>query len=697
MEQERILIVEDEKIIALDLKRRLENFGYLVVGLASRADEAVELAGNERPDLVLMDIKLGDDMFAGIDAAARMRSLYRIPVVFLTAYGTEEHLQRAKVAEPVGFVLKPFKERELYSTIDIGLYKSRVDRELLRQERLFSSILHSVGDGIISTDAEGLIQFMNPTAETLTGWKEDDAASRPLDDIFTLLSDPAEEPVKLPAPGTVGSTRARVFDSVYLQNRHGARIHIEGSVAETHGDRGQFEGQTLAFRDVTDLKRLNETLTYQASHDALTGLFNRDELAAKLRHLAEETRQDEREHCFMFIDIDQFKVINDVCGHLAGDELLRQHAEEIQSLFEREHVLARLGGDEFGLIVLDEPFDNGLALAQTIVSRLNRKFIWQSNSYNITVSIGLASISRDNANVTDIMAAADDACALAKEHGGNMVRAYEQADNVFLKRKGEMQWISRLTSALDDDRFVPYFQVITRLGDSGSDKLEILLRLRDRDGSLVQPGEFITAAERYKLMPSIDKWVINAIFSYVSRCNAGGVTLPVICINLSGASLADTTLMDYILAMIDRHEVSASSFCFEVTETSAIQNYARATVFVNRLKQEGATFALDDFGNGFSSFAYLKRLGVDYLKIDGSFVKDIENDAIDRAMVESVNNIGHTMGMRTIAEYVHNQKLRTILTEMGVDYGQGFAISKPQPLPSPDDLKSGKRIEKLGS
>ena len=695
MEQERILIVEDEKIIALDLKRRLEKFGYLVVGMASRANEAVDAAGSEHPDLVLMDIMLAGD-HDGIEAATRIRDLYRIPVVFLTAYADEETLQRAKIAEPVGYVLKPFKERELYSTIDIGLYKSRVDRQLLRQERLFSSILHSVGDGIISTDAEGLVRFMNPTAETLTGWREQDAVGQPVDSVFSLLSDPAEEPVQLPAPGTVGSARARPFDSVYLLSRHGARIHIEGSLAETHGDRGQFEGQTLAFRDVTDLKRLNETLTYQASHDALTGLLNRDELAAKLRLLAEETAESGREHSFMFIDIDQFKVINDVCGHLAGDELLRQQAEEIQSLFEREHILGRLGGDEFGLIVLDEPFEAGLALAESIVTRLNRKFVWQSNSYNITVSIGLATICKHNANVTDIMAAADDACALAKEHGGNMVRAYEHADNVFLKRKGEMQWISRLTSALDDDRFVPYFQLITRLSNSGADKMEILLRLRDRDGSLVQPGEFITAAERYKLMPSIDKWVINAVFKYVRDCSQVGVELPVICINLSGASLADTTLMDFILAMIDKHEVSASSFCFEVTETSAIQNYARATVFVERLKQEGATFALDDFGNGFSSFAYLKKLAVDYLKIDGSFVKDIEADPIDRAMVESVNNIGHTMGMHTIAEYVHNKRLREILTDMGVDYGQGFAISKPEPLPSPEDVGSAERQRKSG-
>jgi len=612
--------------------------------------------------------------------ATEIKDRFHIPVVFLTAYADEETLQRAKIAEPIGYVLKPFKERELYSTIGIGLYKSRADRALLKQERLFSAILHSVGDGIISTDGDGLIQFMNPTAETLTGWREEAAKGRPLGEVFTLLADLTEEPVSLPEPGSIGSERARVFDSVYLLNRYGAKIHIEGSFAETHGDRGQVEGQTLAFRDVTDLKRLNETVSYQASHDALTGLLNRDELAARLRTLAEEARREDRHHIFMFIDIDQFKVINDVCGHAAGDELLRQQTRGIQALLEREYILGRLGGDEFGLIVLDETQESGQVLAETLVTELNRKFVWQSSSYNITVSIGLAAISRENSSVIDIMAAADDACALAKEHGGNMVRAFQQQDNVFLKRKGEMQWIARLTSALDEHRFVPYHQEICPLGDAGQEKIEILLRLRDRDGTLVQPGEFITAAERYKLMPSIDRWVINTAFEYVKEQREAGLVPPIVCVNLSGSSLADTTLMDYILKMMDTHEIGASHFCFEVTETRAIQNFARATVIVDRLKAEGATFALDDFGNGFSSFAYLKRLSVDYLKIDGSFVKDIDHNKIDRAMVESVNNIGHTMGMLTIAEYVHTNELREILTDMGVDYAQGFAIARPKPL-----------------
>jgi EAL domain-containing protein (putative c-di-GMP-specific phosphodiesterase class I) len=291
--------------------------------------------------------------------------------------------------------------------------------------------------------------------------------------------------------------------------------------------------------------------------------------------------------------------------------------------------------------------------------------------------------------VNDILAAGDDACSLVKEHGGNGVEVYKTSDFVFLRRKGEMQWIARLTDAIEEDRFALFHQVITPLGDDEGDdemKYEILLRLKETDGGLISPGEFIAAAERYKLMPSIDKWVVAAACRYVASARQNGISTPVICVNLSGASLADDALLDHMLLMFERYEVSGSHFCMEITETSAIQNFSRAISFMTRLRDAGATFALDDFGNGFSSFSYLKRLPVDYLKIDGSFVKDIQNDPIDLAMVQAVNNIGHTMGMKTIAEYVHNLEIADMLRDVGVDYAQGFAISRPSPLPHAEEL-----------
>ncbi|MFW5718333.1 MAG: EAL domain-containing protein [Spirochaetota bacterium] len=688
MEQDRILIVEDERIIALDLKRRLERFGYEVVGMACEADDAIELASKELPDLVLMDIMLSSAS-DGITAATEIRRRNRIPVVFLTAYADEATIQRAKIAEPVGYVLKPFKERELHTTIDIGLYKSRVERELLRQERLFSSILRSAGDAIVAADSEGIIQFMNPVAETLTGWREDEARGAPVNDVVSLIADNTEERIAIPV-GPEDQTRgARSFESAYLQNKFGARIHIEGSLAEIRGDRGEFEGVTLAFHDITDIKRLNETVSYQASHDALTGLINREEFATRLERLVRTNGSPDREHAFLVVDIDQFKVINDVCGHLAGDELLCQTADSIGESIGQEHTLARLGGDQFGVIVTDIDLDDGTRIAKSLVSVLNRKFVWDEKSYNVTVSIGVAPIAPGSSTVNDVFAAGDDACSLVKEHGGNGAEVYKTSDFVFVRRKGEMQWIARLTDALEEDRFALYHQVIAPLGPSEAgdrQKYEILLRLRDRDGGLVSPGEFITAAERYKLMPSIDRWVVSAACRYVALARQQGIDVPLICVNLSGASVIDDSLLDFMLRTFDEQQVDASSFCFEVTETSAIQNFSRANSLIVGLREAGAVFALDDFGNGFSSFSYLKRLPVDYLKIDGSFVKDIENDEIDLAMVEAVNNIGHAMGMKTIAEYVHNEAVREKLREIGVDFAQGYTVSRPTPLPHAEEL-----------
>jgi diguanylate cyclase (GGDEF)-like protein/PAS domain S-box-containing protein len=687
MANERILIVEDEKIIALDLRRRLERFGYEVVGLAAEADTAVELTGQERPDLVLMDIQLshGSD---GVAAATRIRDEYRIPVVFLTAFADEATIQRAKTAEPVGYVLKPFKEKELHTTIDIGLYKSRVERQLIRQERLFSSILRSAGDAIVSTDHTGVIQYINPAAETLTGWREEEAKGTMVDKVISLIKDSNGEPLSigLATGSPIGGTRT--FESISLLNKFGAKIHVEGSASDITGDRGRFEGLTIAFRDVTDVRKLNETVTYQASHDALTGLINREEFAFQLEGIATEGTRNHSEHVFLFVDIDQFKVINDVCGHQAGDELLRQISESIKSMLSHEYILGRLGGDQFGLVVLHADLDTGHRVAKELVAHLNHKFIWQNASYNVTVSIGAAPIGHGLREVNEILAAGDDACTLAKEHGGNSVRVFQSSDFVFLKRKGEMQWIARLTNALEEDRFVFFHQVIESLTKPGESKFEILLRLRDLDGSLVSPGEFIIAAERYKLMPSIDRWVIDGACQYVRHARDRDQALPVICVNLSGSSLADTTLLDYILFMFDKYEVEGSSFCLEVTETSAIQNFSHASNFISRIKETGATFALDDFGNGFSSFSYLKKLPVDYLKIDGSFVKDIEQDEADFAMVKAVNSIGHTLGMKTIAEYVHTLRIRELLQEIGVDYAQGFAVSEPAPLPYTEELSS---------
>lgn len=682
MQNERILVVEDEKIISLDLQRRLEKFGYQVVGLAATGNDAVDKARSLLPDIILMDIMLGGDI-DGIDAARQVKDELGIPVIFLTAFADEKTLARAKAAEPYGYVLKPFKERELYTTIDIALYKSSIHKKLQSQERWLSGILHSVGDAIIATDGQNNIQFMNPVAETLTGWREQEATDVPLGDVFQLFDNHTELRMQVTGDDPRNENETPLFfENVFLRNKQGAQIHVDGTVAAIRNN-GTFEGLTIAFRDLTDLKKMSDTIVYQASHDSLTGLVNRTEFIARLQELVPELEDGQHAHAILLIDLDQFKVINDVCGHFAGDELLRQVSSDIVGELPERSIASRMGGDEFAAVLLDTDVERAVDVARTLRATVERRFIWQKNTFNITSSIAVVPLAEQNTDVHSVLAAADDACRLAKEKGGNMVRTYETTDYQFLRRRGEMRWISRLTEALEEDRFVLYSQPIAPVQPDRKQKAEILIRLREEDGTFANPGEFIPAAERYNLMPYIDRWVVRNILQYEKRMRASNGHFETYCINLSAASVVDDSFLEFMIDTFEETGAEPRSFCLELTETTAVENLSRAVGFMTRLKKMGVTFALDDFGNGFSSFAYLKNLPVDYLKIDGSYVQDIDRDPIDRAMVEAVNNIGHVMGMQTIAEFVSNAEIRSILEQMGVDYVQGFEIARPGPLCDP--------------
>ena len=673
-----LLIVEDERIIALDLRRRVEKFGYTVCDVVSTAAEAVSAAEKYLPDIVLMDIMLNGER-DGTDAAVDVKERFGIPVVFLTAYADEQTLKRAKRAEPVGYVLKPFKERELYTTIEIALYKSRVDKTLLQQERLFNAILTSIGEALISTDADGKINFLNPVAERLTGWQETEAKERDIHEVVPLYDHNSEERLTFPLE-EIEAESFYQFEELYLLTKLGAHVNVSGRLAAIHQPGGVQEGFLVALRDVTAYRRMSEIIDYQARHDALTGLMNRKAFFDRLHDLAGETASSEKQHSFLYVDLDQFKIVNDVAGHRAGDELLRQVSQDLVKTVGGRGVVARLGGDEFGVVLLETSVDDGVRVARAIQETLNRRFIWQQKAFQVTTTVGLVPVGGSNTDGYSILAAADDANYLAKESGGNTVKVYQTADYHFLKRRGEMQWISRLTHALERDQFVLYGQPIAESNDPATiAKVEILLRLRDQDGSLISPADFIPAAEKYNLMPAIDRWVIRRVLQLLPSGAGHGDVHPV-AINLSGSSVADESLLDFITEEIEESGANPGLITLEVTETAAIENLSRATEFITRLRSQGLSFALDDFGNGFSSFAYLKTLPVDFLKIDGSFVKDMTEDPIDHALVEAVNNIGHTMGLKTIAEYVKDEATLEELVRLGVDYLQGFELYKPAPL-----------------
>jgi diguanylate cyclase (GGDEF)-like protein/PAS domain S-box-containing protein len=681
MNNEKILIVEDEKIIALDLQRRLERSGYRVCDLVADGAEAVEKARFHLPDIILMDIMLAGEM-DGIEAAKIIKDDLKIPVIFLTAYADEKTLNRAKEAEPAGYILKPFKERDLCTTIDIAIYKGEIDKKLKKQERLFSAILHSANDGIIATDVNLNIQFMNPVAVDITGWPEEEAYSRPVSSVLPLVDARTNEdvlPTNLPA-----QSKPLFFSESLIKNRLNELIYVDGSITKINERENETEGYVIALRDITEFKRMSATIDYQASHDSLTGLSNREEFSYKLQELI-RTIRDDVSHGMLSLDVDRFKVINETCGSMAGDELLRQVATMIQGLIQKTDVSARVGGDEFAVILRDCDIEDSLVVAKRLQEAVRaHKFIWQSSFFPITLSIGVVPIDSRSGDIREVLAAADDACYLSKEEGGDRINIFESSENKYQKRRGEMEWISKINSALQQNRLKLYFQPIlpiSALAGTG-EKLEILIRLLAEDGTIVKPMDFIPAAERYNLMPAIDRWVVENTFREYRALLEEHSPLAnmAFSLNLSGPSLLDESLATFIIMTIDNFQLSPEHFCLEVTETAAIQNLSYASRFMKRLKDRGFTFALDDFGSGFSSFNYLRNLPVDFLKIDGAFVQNIDESIVSYTMVESINSMGHVLGLKTIGEYVKNKSILEKLKVIGVDYAQGYEIAEPRPL-----------------
>ena len=432
-----------------------------------------------------------------------------------------------------------------------------------------------------------------------------------------------------------------------------------------------------------------ETIRHMAYHDALTGLTNRHEFERRLRRALYHAQEEGAQHALLYLDLDQFKIINDTCGHIAGDEMLKQVAVVLQQPIRETDTLARLGGDEFGVLLENCPQDRAEAIARALLQEIRDfRFVWQDKTFALGVSIGLVMITGDGKTLTDVLSAADMACYAAKDRGRGRVHVYSDNDADLAQRQGEMQWVARINHALEENRFELFRQCIVPLAsqDDGAVHCEFLVRMREPDGELVLPGAFIPAAERYNLMPALDRWVIDAVFRHVAQhgppvAGANGRTL---CfINLSGASLSDDTFFAYIRDKLDEYRIPRGTVCFEITETAAIANLGTAVEFIQEIREAGCLFALDDFGSGLSSFSYLRTIPADFLKIDGIFVRDMVEDPMDAAIVEAINSIGHVAGLRTIAEFVESAAIRERLRAVGVDFAQGFGISAPEPLAGP--------------
>ncbi|MGY4827682.1 EAL domain-containing protein [Sphaerotilaceae bacterium SBD11-9] len=568
--------------------------------------------------------------------------------------------------------------------------KEQAELRVFHEKELLEVTLRSIVDGVAATNHLGRVTYLNPAAEEMTGWTMAEAVGKPIADVACLVHAHTRERLShgLAELASPGAQPRSARDSVLL-HRNGVLRSIEDSAAPILGRKGAAVGAVLIFHDVSPAKKLAAEMSYQATHDLLTGLANRAAFEMRL-DTALATDDPKASGVVMFLDLDQFKVVNDTCGHAAGDQLLKQVTDLLAQEIRKQDTLARLGGDEFGVLLESCPLEPALRVAEAMRQRVSElQFVWEGRSFQLSVSIGLVPFTAHQYSRSDLLRVADSSCYVAKEGGRNRVHVHDETDTAVAHRNGELDWFSRLQKALTDDRFVLYAQRIASIQENGGgyESVEVLIRLQDDEGKIVAPMAFIPAAERYGLMPQIDRWVISKALAMHAGF-ARHYKLPArFSINLSGASMADASLVDFVRQELRRHRVSPELVCFEITETAAVGNFDVAVQLMHGLRELGCRFALDDFGAGMSSFTYLKRLPVDYVKIDGAFVKDMSKDAVDFAMVEAIHNIAHRMGLRTVAEFVQNDTTIEMLRGLGVDYVQGYGVEKPRPLD--DATRSG--------
>ena len=589
---------------------------------------------------------------------------------------------------PIELSVDAIKQSDGYRYV--GVVRDATTREkagqalLLEKERLRVT-LHSIGDAVITTDIRGMITYLNPVAEHLTGWRSAEAVGHRIDQAYAIVhaafGDTAPSPVDFVL--TTGAIGGMSGDTV-LVRPDGSRVDVEHSASPIRDGDGKIVGVVLVFHDATQARRLTGHINHQASHDALTDLMNRREFERQLAATLAGDGPQGQGHVLLFIDLDQFKIVNDTAGHAAGDKLLKQVAGLLKSCLRSSDQLARMGGDEFAVLLRDCPIDPGMRIAESLRQIVaDIRFDWDGALFRIGASIGLVHFEA-GASQAQVLSEADSACYLAKDKGRNRVYVHHAGAEDVVRRSGELNWTSRIHAALADDRFILFAQKIVAVSGSRNKEshYELLVRMLDEHGELVPPMAFIPAAERYGLMPAIDRWAVAHAFESLATARARGAKDLMFSINLSGATLGDDGFVEYVEDQFRASQVPFDKVCFEITETAAITNLIQAGRFIERLRRHGCKFSLDDFGTGMSSFTYLKHLPLDFLKIDGSFVRNIVKDEIDASMVDAINRVGHVMGIKTVAESVEDDAILQRLRFIGVDFAQGYGIEVPRPLSS---------------
>lgn len=668
---------EDEQLLREELAQ-IRDCPYVLEVARSFADGLARLRQGA-VDVILIDLNLPDSL--GLTTFLRLQpKAGDHPIIVLIGQVDEELGVEAVERGALDYLIK----QQVVSTLLSKALRYATERThtllaLKASETRYRELYENVVAGVFQTTPDGKFMAANPALVRLLGYDCEDELLD-LSIAHDLYMYPEERANWMRSMATAGEIRNA---EMVLKRKDGRRIvALENSraVRDEHGQIIYYEG-TLT--DITEAHELSRQLSYEASHDALTGLINRREFELRLQNALDSVQASGATHAMCYLDLDQFKIINDTCGHVAGDELLRQLAQTLQSRVRSNDTLARLGGDEFGLLLHNCTADDAMAVARGLLRTIEQyQFVWGNGSYSVGASIGLVPLGPVFRRITQVLQAADAACYAAKDQGRNRIHLYREDDSVVALRHGEMQWVARVKRALAEDRFFLEAQPVVSVRDPGSGlrNYELLLRMRDESGRIVPPGAFLPAVERYNLSQRLDRWVITTAIQWLAAHREQAEAIERVFVNLSGDSVGDPQLPDFIRGLLHELSVSPEKLGFEITETAAIGNLTRANLLIAGLRASGCSFGLDDFGSGVSSFAYLKALTVDFLKIDGLFVGNVVSDPIDCEMVRSITDIGHVMGKKVVAESVENRAVLEKLREIGVDYAQGFAIGAPGPL-----------------
>jgi diguanylate cyclase (GGDEF)-like protein/PAS domain S-box-containing protein len=647
--------------------------------IARTLAEGLAQLKQRRFDVILLDLNLPDSL--GLTTFLRLQPKAGLqPIIVLIGQGDEDIGAEAVERGALDFLIK----QQVVSTLLAKALQYATERThtmlaLKASESRYRELYENVVAGVFQTTPDGKFMAANPALVRLLGYaSEDELLELSIgEDLYVHAEDRANWLRNMAAAGEIRNAE------LVLRRKDGRKIVVLENSRAVHDEQGHIVYYEGTLTDITEAHELSRQLSYEASHDALSGLINRREFEIRLQRALDAAQATGTSHAVCYLDLDQFKIINDTCGHVAGDELIRQLAQLLQSRVRSNDALARLGGDEFGLLLHDCSMADAVGIANALLKAVEQyQFVWGASTFTVGASIGVVPLSGNFRRITQVLQAVDAACYAAKDQGRNRVHVYQEDDAVVAQRHGEMQWVARVKRALNENRFFLEAQPIVPIQDAGTQpaaprSYELLLRMRELDGSVVPPGAFLPAVERYNLTQRVDRWVISSALHWLAANPATTQRIGRVYVNLSGDSLSDPQLHDFIRAVLDETRVHPTKIGFEITETAAIGNLTRANQLIGELRRLGCAFSLDDFGSGVSSFAYLKALTVDWLKIDGLFVGNIVHDRIDQEMVRSITDIGHVMGKKVVAESVESTAVLERLKQIGVDYAQGRALGAP--------------------